>query len=166
MSKETVEKISTIENVTKKQMVEAIKTGKKEHDSSEQKTTVSISDVMEDNTSEIIEKIDSKILTYVQLYSDLYKKYLHIMNNFCSGSFLAQKEFFGKMGVNDTTFTMFDAYFGSVKKMCLLQIDINENMFRSYVDHRLTVLDYYDKMVNGNITDFAKMFSMFDNSKK
>src|SRR5574340_134550 len=109
MSKETVEKMSTIENVTKKQMVEAIKTGKKEHDSTEQKTTVSIPNIVEDNTSEIIEKIDSKIPTYVQLYSDLYKKYLHIMNNFCSGSFLAQKEFFGKMGINDTTFTMFDA---------------------------------------------------------
>jgi hypothetical protein len=166
MSKETVEKMATIENVTKKQLVEAIKTSKKEHDSSEQKTTVSIPSIMKDNTSEIIEKINSKIPTYVQLYSDLYKKYLRIASNFCNTSYLAQKEFFDKMGVNDAIPTMFDAYFESVKKTCLLQIDINENMIQSYIGQRLTVLDFYDQMMNRNITNFAKMFSMFNNFKK
>ena len=166
MSKEIVEKIPPIENVTKKQLVEAIKTSKKEHDSSEQKTTVSIPGIMKDNTSEIIEKIDSKIPIYVQLYSDLYKKYLHIVSNFCTTSYLAQKEFFDKMGVNDTRLAMFDAYLDSVKQMILLQIDVNENMIQSYVDHRLTVLDFYDQMMNGNITNFTKMFSLFNNFKK
>lgn len=158
--------MSTIENVTKKQLVEAIKTSKNEHDLSEQKTTVSRHSIMNDNTSEIIEKIDSKIPTYVQLYSDLYKKYLHIAGNFCTTSFLAQKEFFDKMWVNDTRLAMFDAYLGSAKQPVLLQIDINENMIQSYVDHRLVVLDFYDQMMRRNITNFVKMFSLFNDYKK
>lgn len=166
MSKETVEKIATIENATKKQVIEAIKASKKEHDSLEQKTTVSIQNVVKDSTSEIIEKIDSKIPIYVQLYSDLYKKYLHIASNFCTTSYLTQKEICDKMGVNDVRFAMFDAYLESIKKMVLLQIDMNENMIQAYVGHRLTVLDWYDQMINGGIVNFAKMLSMFDNFKK
>lgn len=166
MSKETVEKMSTMENLTKKQLVEAIKTSKNEHDSSEQKTTVSRPSIMNESTSEIIEKIDSKIPTYVQLYSDLYKKYLHIASNFCTTSFLAQKEFFDKMGVNNTRLATFDAYLRSVKQLVLLQIDINENMIQSYVGHRLMALDFYDQMMSRNIANFVKMFSLFNDYKK
>lgn len=163
MSKETVEKMETIENITKKQVMEAIKASKKELDSSEQKETDSIQNIVKENTIEIIEKIDSKIPTYVKMYSDLYKKYLHIASNFCNTSYLTQKEFFEKMGIDDA---MFDAYLESVKKMVLFQIDMNESMIQSYVGNRLTVLDFYDQMMNGSIANFAKMFSMFDNFKK
>lgn len=166
MSEKTVETITTIENVTKKQLIEAIKTSKNEHDLSGQKTTTSMPNIMKDNTSEIIGKIDSKIPIYVQLYSDLYKKYLHIANNFCTASCLAQKEFFDKMEVNNVMSTMFDAYLGSAKQMVLLQIDINENMIQSYVSHRLTVLDFYDQLMSRNITNFAKMFSLFNDHTK
>lgn len=166
MSKETIEKMTTIENVTKKQLIEAIKTSKKELDSSKQKATVFMQNIVKDNTLEIIEKIDSKIPTYVKLYSDLYKKYLHIASNFCNTSYLTQKEFFDKMGIDGTRLAMFDAYLESVKKMVLLQIDMNENMIQSYVCHRLTVLNFYDQVVNGSIANFAKMFSMFNEYKK
>ncbi len=166
MSEKTVETMTTIENVTKKQLIEAIKTSKNEHDLSGQKTSASMPGVMKNNTSEIVEKIDSKIPVYVQLYSDLYKKYLHIANNFYTASCLAQKEFFDKMGVNNEMPTMFDAYLRSVQQMVLLQIDMNENMIQSYVSHRLTVLDFYDQMMNKNITNFTKMFSLFNDHTK
>lgn len=166
MSEKTVETMAAIENVTKKQLIEAIKTSKNERDLSGQKTTASMPNIVKTNTSEIIEKIDSKIPMYVQLYSDLYKKYLHIANNFCTTSCLTQKEVFDKVGVNDAVLTMFDAYLGSVKQMVLLQIDLNENMIQSYVSHRLTVLDFYDQMVNRNIVNFTKMFSLFNDYTK
>ncbi|WP_101476800.1 hypothetical protein [Candidatus Nitrosotalea bavarica] len=164
MSKETLERIATIENATKKQVIDAIKMNKKEQDSPEQKTTSP--NIIKDNTSEIIEKIDSKIPTYVKLYSDLYKKYLHITSDFYTASYLAQKEFFGNMGVSDTRLEMFDVYLESVKKMVLLQIDINENVIQSYVGHRLTVLEFYEQMMNRNINNFSKMFSWFNEYKK
>lgn len=162
MSEEVLKRISTIENVTKKQLIDVIKTNKNEV-ASEQKTTTNIT---KDNTSEIIEKIDSKIPTYVKLYSDLYKKYLHMASDFYTNSHSTQKEFFGKMGVNDARLEMFDAYLESVKKMVLLQIDINENMVKSYVGHRLTVLEFYEQMMNRTMTNFSKMFSLFNEYKK
>jgi len=163
MSKETVEKVETIENVTKKQIVEAIKASKKEHDSTNQKTTESTRNMMKDNALEITEKIDSKVASYAQLYSDLYKKYLQIGNNLFNTYYMAQKKFSDKMGVDNT---MLDIYLSLAKQMVLFQIEMNESMIRSHVNHRLMMLDFYEQIMNRNIADFAKMFSIFDNFKK
>jgi hypothetical protein len=61
------------------------------------------------------------------------------------------------MGVGDAGFVMFDTYLKSVKKMVLLQIDLSENMIKSYVNNRLTVLEFYDQMMSRNISSLAKM---------
>jgi predicted transcriptional regulator YdeE len=166
MSKEIVEKMTTVENLTKKQVIEAIKANKREMDASQQNIIPSIQNIIQDHTSEIIEKIDSKIPTYVQLYSDLYKKYLQIAGNLCTKSYLTQKEFYEKMEIDDARFAMFDAYLESIKKMSLLQIDMTETMFQSYIGFRLTALDFYDQMMNGCMVNFAKMCPILNNFKK
>jgi len=151
MSK-ALEKSSNVENMTKEKMIEVIKASKNE---SGIKTTDSRN--MTDYTSKVIEKMDSKISTYVNLYSDLYKKYLHITDNFYRNYYSNQKEIISKMGVNDTAFTIFDAYLKSVRQMALLQIDITENIFKNYVGFRLSALDFYDQMMNGSMINFTKM---------
>ena len=156
-------KSTGVENMTKEKMIEVIKASKKE---SRTKTTDSASNNMADYTSEVIEKIESKIPTYVKLYSDLYKKYLHMMDNFCNTCYSNQKEVFGKMGANDASYTMFDVYLKSVKQMALLQIDITENMIKNYVEYKLTALDFYDKMVNGSIVNFTMMLPKFNDLKE
>jgi hypothetical protein len=120
---------------------------------------------MEENTFEIIKKIQTKIPTYVKLYSELYKKYLHIMNNFYDIYYLTQKEVFEKTEVNDTVFTLFGIYLRNIKQLNLLQIDISENMVKNYVEYRLTVLDFYDQMINNNMNNFVKKFLDFNLKK-
>lgn len=165
MSKEMLGKSTNVENVTKEKLVEAIKTGK-ESPSPEQETTDLASSIVENHASEIIEKMESKIPNYLKLYSDLYKKYLHIMNNFCNTCYLNQEVVFDKIGVNDATLTMFDAYLSSVKQMTMLQIDIIENMAKNYVGYRLTALDFYEQLINSNITNFARLIPQFNDFKK
>ena len=165
MSREIEENLPSSENVTPKRLVEVIKTSKQEYDS-EQRSNASTPSVIQYNTLEIIEKIDSKIPSYVQLYFNLYKKYLQMARNFCNASCITQKEIFDKIGVNDSRLAMFDAYLESVKKMVLFQIDVGENMIKSYVDHRLTFLEFYDQMMSRNISGFAKMFSRFNDFNK
>jgi len=159
MSKEMEEKSTRIENEARKQLVQTIKPSKKEYEP-EQRSITSMSSIIQDNTSEIIEKIDSKIPSYVQLYSDLYKKYLHMASNLCDVTYSSQKKFYDKIGVSDAGLVMFDTYLRSVKKMILLQIDINENIVKSYVNNRLTVLEFYDQMMSNNISNFSKMCPM------
>lgn len=154
MSK-ALEKSNNIENMTKEKMIEVIKASKNE---SSTKTTSVSSRNITNYTSKVIEKMDSKIPSYVNLYSDLYKKYLHIMDNFYNRWYSNQKEAISKMAVNDTALTMFDTYLKSFRQMALLQIDMTENIFKNYVGYRLTALDFYDQMINGNMISFTKMF--------
>jgi hypothetical protein len=165
MSKETVEKMTSFENITEEKLAEAVKASKKEN-TSEQKVTISICDTAKDSTSEIIEKMDSKTLTYVQLYSGLYKKYLHMMDHFLGAWYVAQKELISKSGMNDTSSAIFDIYLESVKQMALSQMDMNESMAKSYVEFRLSVLDSYDEMMTRAITNFSKMLSEFNVFRK
>ena len=152
-------------NVSPKRLVEVIKTSKTEFDSDQRSKTFTAS-VLQDSTLEIIEKINSKIPSYVQLYSNLYKKYLQMARNFCNASCMNQKELFDKIGVTDSRLSMFDSYLESVKKMVLFQIDISENMIKSYVDHRLTFLEFYDQMMSRNLSSFSKMFYGFNDFNK
>ncbi|MGI0075554.1 MAG: hypothetical protein ACREA5_06385 [Nitrosotalea sp.] len=157
MSKETVEHMTSVENVTKEKLTEVIKSGKKEHDSSGPQTAVSMCDIMKDNTSEIMQKMNSKIPTYIQLYSDLYKKYLLMTSHFYDTCYIAGKELLGKTGMDDTRSVIFDGYWKSIKQMVLFQIDINENMTKSYVQYRLSVLDSCDDAINQTMTNFSKI---------
>ena len=158
MSK-ALEKSNNVENMTKEKMIEIIKASKNE---SNTKTTGLSSKITTDYASKIIEKMDSKIPSYVNLHSDLYKKYLHIMDNCYNIWYSNQKETIGKMGVNDAAITMFDTYLKSFRQMALLQIDITENMFKNYVGYRLMALDFFDQMINDNMMNFTKMLPKFN----
>ena len=57
--------------------------------------------------------------------------------------------------------TMLDDYWRSIKQIVLLQIDINENMIKSYVGFRVSTLNFYDQMMNSNIFDFKQMLTKF-----
>lgn len=161
MSK-VLEKYTNVENMTKENMIEVIKASKNE---SNDKTTDLSYRNMTDYASKVIEKMDSKIPTYVNLYSDMYKKYLHIIDNFYNNCYSNQKEIISKIGVNDAALTMFDVYLKSVRQMAILQIDITENMFKNYMGYRLTALDFYDQMMNSKMINFTKMFPKFNDLK-
>lgn len=166
MSKEILGKSTSIENATRDKMIEAIKTSKDELRSPEQKTTDLTPSPKENYASEIIEKMESKIPSYVKLYSDLYKKYLHIMNNFCNTCYSSQKDTLDKMGINNAALIMFDVYLRSAKQMALLQIDIHENMIKNYVGYRLSALEFYEQVIDDNINNFVEMFPKFSDFKK
>ena len=158
MSK-ALEKSTNVENMTKEKMIEVIKASKNE---SSTKTSGLSSRNVTDYTSKVIEKMDSKIPSYANLYSELYKKYLHIMDNFYANWYSNQKETISKMGVNDAVLTMFDTYLKSFRQMGLLQIDMTENIFKNYVGYRLMALDFFDQMINGNMINFTKMLPKFN----
>jgi hypothetical protein len=156
MTKETTEKITSIDNMTKEKMAEIIKTAKRGGKSSEKKDTVSICDVMQNNTSEIIQKIESQIPTYLQLYSDLYTKYLHIIDDIYSTCYVSEKEFFDKLGIDKTTLGAFDVYWKSITDLTLNQIELATNFAKMYVQFRLSTIDSYDKVVHLMMDNYAR----------
>ena len=166
MTKESTEKITSVENMTKEKMAETIKTVKRETESLEKNDSMSICDVMKNNTSEIIQKLESQIPTYMQLYSDLYSKYLHMIDDLYSTCYVSEKEFFDKLGMDKTTLGAFDAYWKFVTDMTLSQIEQATNFAKMYVQFRLSALDSYDKAVHLMMDNYAKAWAQFNPNKK
>lgn len=156
--------VSAVRDMTKQEMAKIIKAAKKESESSEKKS-MSICDVMKNNTSEIIQKIETKFPTYAQLYTDLYTKYLHTMDDLYGACYISEKEFFDKLGMDKKAIQALDAYWRSVTNVVISQIDTASNLAKIYVEFRLAAIDSCDKIVHAMMDSYARAWSQF-NSKK
>jgi hypothetical protein len=166
MTTEKTEEISAVENMTKQEMTRIIKTVKRESRSSEKENIISICDVMKNNTSEIIQKIESKFPTYTQLYTDLYTKYLHTIDDLYSTCYLSEKEFFDKLGIDKTTIQVFDVYWKFITNMIQSQIDMGTNFAKIYVQFRLATIDSYDKAAHLMMNGYAQAWNQFNSYNK
>lgn len=166
MTTEKTEEISSVEDMTKQEMAKIIKTVKKEAYSLEKDNTISIYDVMKNNTSEIIQKIDSTFLTYAQLYTDLYTKYLHTIDDLYGTCYLSEKEFFDKLEMDKTTLQAFDAYWKSITGMTISQIDMAANFVKTYVQCRLATIDSYDKVAHIMMDSYTRSWNQFNQYDK
>ena len=166
MTKEMTEKITPVENMTKEKMAETIKTARRKAESTEKKDAVSVCDIMKNNTSKIIRKMESQIPTYTQLYSELYTKYLHTIDDLYSTCYVSEKEFFDKLGMDKTTLEAFDAYWKFITDMTLSQIELVTNFAKTYVQFRLSALDSYDKLIHLMMDSYAKAWTQFNSNKK
>ena len=165
MTTKKPEEISAVENMTKEEMAKIIKTAKRESDSS-RKENISICDVMKNNTSEVIQKIESKFPIYTQLYTDLYTKYLHTIDDLYSACYVSEKEFFDKLGMDKKALQAFDAYWKSIANMIMYQIDMATNFAKMYVQFRLATIDSYDKVTHTMMDSYAKAWNQFNSYNK
>ncbi|HWY36639.1 MAG TPA: hypothetical protein VNX68_18490, partial [Nitrosopumilaceae archaeon] len=154
--------ISGVEKMTKQEMAKIIKTAKKEADSSGKENTVSICDVMKNNTSEVIQKIESKFPIYAQLYTDLYTKYLHTIDDLYSTCYVSEKEFFDKLGMDKKALQAFDTYWKSIANMTISQIDMAANFAKMYVQYRLATIDSYDNVAHIMMDSYTKAWNQFN----
>ena len=166
MTKQRTEKITSVDNMTKEKMAETIKTAKREEESSKKSDTISISDVMKNNTSEIIQKLESQIPTFTQLYTDLYTKYLHMMDDFYSTCYESGKEFFDKQGIDEKALGLVDTYWKSITELTLNQIELVTNFAKMYGQFRLSTLDSYDKVVRLMMDSYTKAWTQFNSDNK
>ena len=68
---------------------------------SEEMNSLSICDIFKDNTSRIINTLEMQIPSHFQIYSDMYKEYLHLINDIFGTCILSEKEFFDKMKIDN-----------------------------------------------------------------
>ena len=166
MKTKKIEEISAVEKMTKQEMAKIIKTAKRDAESSEKENAVSIYDVMKNNTSEVIQKIESKLPTYAQLYADLYTKYLHTIDDLYGTCYVSEKEFFDKLGMDKKVLQAFDTYWKSIASMTKYQIDMTANFAKMYVQFRLATIDSYDKVAHIMMDSYAKAWNQFNSYNK
>ena len=166
MTTEKTEEISGVENMTKQEMAKIIKAAKKEAESSGKESAVSICDVMKNNTSEVIQKIESKFPIYAQLYTDLYTKYLHTIDDLYGTYYVSEKEFFDKLGMDKKALQAFDAYWKSIANVTKYQIDMAANFAKMYVQFRLATIESYEKIAHIMMDNYSKAWNQFNSYNK
>ena len=127
---------------------------------------ISVCDVMKDNTSKVIKKMESQIQSYVQEYSDLYTEYLHMFDDLFGTCYISEKEFFDKLGFDQETLKTFDNYSKTLTNFYSSQIDMSTNYLRDYVKMRISAIKSYDRYMLVMMDSYAKTLSQFNSKCK
>jgi len=129
---------------------------KKSMQRSNNQDKISACDVMKDNTSKIIKKMESQIPSYVQEYSDLYTEYLHMFDDLFGTCYISEKDFFDKLGFDQETLKTFDNYSKTLTNFYSSQIEMSTNYLRAYVKMRISAIKSYDQYIHAMMDSYAK----------
>lgn len=122
---------------------------------------ISICEIMKNNTSDIIQKLEVEIPILFQNYSDLYSRYLHSIQDLFGVCHLAEKQYFDKMYVDQKVLKSFDEHWKFMTNIAELQIGVSTDFLKSYVQFRLSIIDSWDKYTHTAMNTYAKMLSKF-----
>lgn len=126
----------------------------------------SICDIMKSGTSEIIKKLEIQIPTYAQIYSDIYKEYLHTLDELYGVCYISEKDFYGKFSIDKSTMMNFENFWKSFVQMYSEQIDIQTNILKSYAILRIANMKSFDNFIHVMINAYSKSLFLLNSSNE
>ena len=127
---------------------------------------ISICDLMKEDTSEIIRKLESKVPSHVQNYSNLYTEYLHGLDDLFGTCYMAEKEFFDKINIDQGILKQVREHSRIVKENYLDGIEMGTKFLDEYVKMRISVIKTFDGYFHTMMESYSKMLSQFNTSLK
>jgi len=134
------------------------------HEQQEEK--LSICDIMKEDTSAMIKKMESKMPSVFQSYSDMYTKYLHTSDDIFGTCYIAEKEFFDKLNIDQGVLRQIKQNSESMTKIYVENIDMTAKFFDEYVKMRMSSMESFDKYAHVMMESYAKMLSQFNKQTK
>jgi virulence-associated protein VapD len=125
---------------------------------------VSVCDIMKNNTSEIIKKIESKTPSLMQKYSDLYMQYLHTIDDIFGTCYISEKEFFDKLNLDQNVLKEVEKFSNSLTAISLNQIEASSKYLEAYMQMRVSALKTYDDFMHVMMDSYAKTLSQLNKS--
>ena len=129
-----------------------------------QEEKLSICDIMKEDTSEVIKKMESKMPSMFQNSSDMYTKYLHTLDDIFGTCYIAEKEFFDKLNIDQDTLRQIKNNSESMKKKHIENIDMAAKLFNDYVKMNISAIKSFDDYVHVMMESYAKTLSQFNKS--
>ncbi len=126
------------------------------------KTKISVCDVMKTNTSSIIKKMETQVPSYLQQYADLYNRYLESFDKIFGTCYIAEKEFFDKLEINQNSLKSFDDLSKTFRDVISTQIDTSTQYLNAYVNMKISAIDSFDRSTQVMMKVYANMLSQFN----
>ena len=125
-------------------------------------TPISVCDVMKGNTSKTIQKMEAQIPSYVQLYSDFYSEYLHAIDDLFGTCYIAEKEFFENLKIDENVLNAFKQFTDSMTSNYITNIEMSTQMLRSYIQTRILGIRTYDTYLHNLMESYAQGLSVYN----
>jgi len=125
---------------------------------------VSVCDIMKNNTSEIIKKLESQAPPLMQKCSNLYMTYLHTIDDVFGICYISEKEFFDKLNIDQGILKELEQFSSSLTAMSLDQIEQSSKYLEAYIQMRISALKTFDNFTHIMMDSYAKTLSQFNKS--
>ena len=129
-----------------------------------QEEKLSVCDILKEDTSEVIQKIESKMPSVFQSYSDMYTKYLHTLDDVFGTCYIAEKEYFDKLNMDQEFLRKIKQNSELMKKNYVDSIDAVAKFFDEYVQMRMKAMESFDNYTHVMMDSYAKILSQFNKS--
>ena len=127
-------------------------------------TKISVCDLMKNNTSSIIKKMEFQVPSYLQQYTDLYTAYLHSFDQIFGTCYIAEKEFFDKLEIDQNTLKSFESLSKTFRDVIASQIDTSTQILNTYVRMRISTIDSFDRYAQVMMRVYSNMLSQFNST--
>ena len=131
-------------------------------DKSKQEEKISICDIMKEDTSEIIKKLESQTPAIIQNYSDLYTAYLHMLDDIFGTCYMAEKEFYDKLNIDQGILRQIKECSELIRINYIDNIDMAAKFFNEHVKMRKDAIKSFDNYFHVIMNSYSKMWSQFN----
>ncbi len=119
----------------------------------------SVCNIFKYNTSKIIKNMEMKIPVHFQIYSDMYKEYLHMIDDIFGTCIMSEKEFFDKMNINKKLIKNIESNTNHLTDVWISQIENYDNYLKWYYKMRIANMRSYDQFVHNMMDSYAVVLS-------
>ncbi|MCV0393421.1 MAG: hypothetical protein K5790_09075 [Nitrosopumilus sp.] len=125
---------------------------------------LSLCDIMKDDTSEVIRKLESQTPSLFQNFSDLYTAYLHMYDDLFGTCYISEKEFFDKMNMDPKILQQIKKNSEIMKNNFMEMIDMNTKYIDEYTKMRISAIKSFDNFSHIVMESYVKYLSEFNKS--
>ena len=135
---------------------------KSESEPSKVDEKLSVCDIMKEDTSEVIKKMESQVPVMFQNYSDIYTQYLHSLDDIFGTCYIAEKEFFDKLDIDQSVLRQIKENSKIIKENYFKNIEASTKFFDQYSKMRMESIKSFDTYMHTMMDSNAKILSQFN----
>ena len=123
---------------------------------------ISFCDIMKEDTSKMIKEMESKMPIFFQSYSDLYTKYLYLLDDIFCTCYIAEKEFFDKLNIDQGILKQIKKNSEIVRNNYIQNINTSSKFFNEYIKMKTSAIESFDKYFQVMMESYAKTLSQIN----
>lgn len=116
-----------------------------------------------DNVSKVISRMEKHLPVHLQMYSDMYREYLHTLDD-VFGTCMRAENAFEKMFPHQDFLEYAKPYADSITDVWIKYVDDFDNYLKWYTQMRITYMKSYDESVHALINPYSAMLTWISKS--